>query len=89
MKRSVALMEDVRTTFEDKGLEFVSLSESSQNRDKSILTYKDATGAIFNKEVGIRLTDLEETVVTIDNVDPLDIANFLLRESTPVASVPS
>ena len=82
----MSLIEDVRSTFEDKGLEFISITESPDSPEKSILTYKDSTGAVIKKEVALRLSDLEETVVTIDNVDPLDIANFLLRDSAPLAS---
>ncbi len=81
------LIEDVKGAFAKKGLEFVSLTESNDNPDKSILTYKDATGKTINKEVPIRLSDLEETVVTVDIVDPTDLADYLLKDSSPVAYV--
>ena len=75
----MSLMEDIRGSFQAKGLEFVSLTESADNRDKSILTYKDASGSAATKEVDIRLADLEEAVVAVDNIDPVDLANYLLK----------
>jgi hypothetical protein len=73
------LMDDIKGSFEKKGLVFVSLTEANGNRDKSILTYKDASGTPATREVDIRLTDLEEVVMTIDSLDPGDLANFLLN----------
>jgi hypothetical protein len=83
----MSLMDDVKGAFEKKGLEFVSLSESTGNPDKSVLTYKDASGISLSKEVAIRLSDLEDTIVAVDIVDPMDLANYLLNESPPVAQV--
>jgi hypothetical protein len=75
----MSLMDDIKGSFEKKGLEFVSLTESADNRDKSILTYKDTSGTPVTKEVNIRLSDLEEVVMTVDNLDPNDLADFLLK----------
>ncbi len=78
-------MDDVKEAFAKKGLEFISLTESTYDPDRSVLTYRDISGKTVIKEVAMRLSDLEETVVTVDMVDPTDIANFLLKESTAVA----
>lgn len=75
----MSLMEDIKGSFEKKGLKFVSLTESTGDRDKSILTYNDASGTPATKEVNIRLADLEEVVLTVDNLDPNDLATFLLK----------
>jgi hypothetical protein len=83
----MSLMDDVKGAFAKKGLEFVSLTESSDDPDMSILNYKDASGKITSKQVPIRLADLEETIVTVDIVDPMDLAEYLLKESSPVAQV--
>lgn len=83
----MSMMDDVKEAFAKKGLEFVSLTESSEDPDKSILTYKDASGTTTSRQVPIRLSDLEETVVTVDIVDPMDLANFLLKDSSPAPHV--
>ncbi len=80
-------MDDVKDAFEKKGLEFVSLTESPDSPDKSVLTYKDASGRTNSKGVAIRLSDLEDTIVAVDIVDPMDLANYLLQESPPVAQI--
>jgi hypothetical protein len=85
----MSLMEDIRGSFEKKGMEFVSITESTDDRDKSILTYKDATAAVVTKTVDIRLDDLEETVEAVYNVDPMDLANYLLGDSRPILATPS
>ncbi len=83
----MSLMDDVKGAFAKKGLEFVSLTESTDNPSKSILTYKDATRRTISKEVSMRLSDLEETIVAVDIVDPADLADYLLKESSPAARV--
>jgi hypothetical protein len=84
----MSMMDDVKDAFRKKGLEFVSITESPEDPDKSTLSYKDASGTTISKVVGIRLSDLENTVVAVDIVDPMDLANFLLTESplTPQVS---
>jgi hypothetical protein len=79
-----SLIEDVKASFEKKGLEFISLRGSPNDRDRSILTYRDATGLDVYRLVDIRLEDLEEAVLALDNGGPKDIAAFLLRESKPL-----
>jgi len=82
----MSLMQDIKGSFEKKGLKFVSLTEAADNRDKSILTYTDASGALVNKMVEIRLDDLEEAVEAVYNVDPTDLANYLLGDSKPTTA---
>ncbi len=76
-----SLIVDVRDSFRSKGLEYVSLAESTADKDKSILTYKDASGKQITKEIALPLSQLEETVSEIDAIDPENIADYLL--STP------
>jgi hypothetical protein len=86
----MSLMEEIRGSFEKKGLKFVSITEAADDRDKSILTYNDASGAVVTKTVDIRLDDLEEAVEAVYNVDPTDLANYLLGDSRPIfASSPT
>lgn len=59
-------------------MKFVSLVESSSDPQKSILTYLNDDGSTITKEIAIRLSELEETVATVDIIDPDDLANFLL-----------
>jgi hypothetical protein len=80
----MSLMEDIRGSFEKKGLEFISITEAAENRDRSVLTYHDASGVVVTKIVDIRLDDLEEVVEAVYNVDPMDLANYLLGDSGPV-----
>jgi len=75
----MSLMEDIRSSFQQKGLEFVSITEATDNRDSSILTYKDSSGTPATKLVDIRLADLEEAVLAVDSIDPVDLANYLLK----------
>jgi uncharacterized protein with HEPN domain len=85
----MSLMEDIKDSFEKKGLEFVSITEAADDRDKSILTYKDASDDLVTKTVDVRLDDLEEAVEAVYNVDPSDLANYLLSDSRPtLASTP-
>jgi len=73
------LVEDVRTAFRAKGLNFVSLAESSEGRNKTTLTYTDESGRTVHKEIDMRLEELEDTVAALDGMDPEDLANFLLE----------
>jgi hypothetical protein len=84
----MSLIQDIRGSFEKKGLEFVSITEDTDDRDKSILTYNDASGAVVTKTVDVRLEDLEETVEAVYNVDPMDLANYLLGDSKPTVASP-
>lgn len=77
--KDVGLFEDVRASFQAKGLTFVSVAESEEDDQKTTLTYKDGSGRIIRKEVPIRLEELEDTVAALDTVDSEDLANFLLR----------
>jgi hypothetical protein len=80
----MSLMEEIRGSFEKKGLKFVSITEAANDRDKSILTYNDASGAVVTRMVDIRLDDLEEAIEAVYNVDPADLADYLLGDSRPV-----
>jgi len=84
----MSLMEDIKGSFEKKGLEFVSITEAADNRDRSILTYRDASDDVVTKMVDIRLDDLEEAVEAVYNVDPVELANYLLGDSKPTMASP-
>jgi hypothetical protein len=75
----MSLVEDVRAAFQAKGLNFISLTESSADPEKSILTYTDGSGKTFTHEIPIRLEDLEDTVNNADSMEPEDLAAFLLK----------
>jgi hypothetical protein len=75
----MSLVEDVRASFQAKGLTFISLTESKQDPEKTTLSYTDSSGKTVLKEVGIRLEELEDTVAELDRTDAEDIANFLLE----------
>ena len=75
----MTLIQDVKDAFKAKGLDFVSLGESSQDREKTTLTYVDSSGKTVHKELGIRLGELEDTIAALDGMDPEDLANFLLE----------
>jgi hypothetical protein len=73
-----SLIRDIRDSFKTKGLEYVSIEESSKNREKSLLTYKDASGKTLTKEISIRLDNLQEAVREVDLIDPDGLADYLL-----------
>lgn len=75
----MTLRDDIIDSFRVKGLKFVSLNESTTNPQGSTLVYEDASGKSISKEIGIRLSELEDTVTALDVMDPDDIANFLLE----------
>jgi hypothetical protein len=74
----MSLTKEVRDSFKAKGLEYVSIEESPKDRDKSVLTYKDASGNTLTKEIPIRLDDLEETLREVGIIDPDGLADYLL-----------
>ena len=74
-----SLIETIRGSFRSKGLEYVSLTESTANPKKSILTYKDGSGNTLTKEISIPLSELEDTVAEIEDIDPDDLATYLLK----------
>jgi len=78
----MSLVEDVRAAFQAKGLNFVSLTESKEDPQSTTLTYTDGYGKTVRKEVKIRLEELENTIAVLDGMDPADLANFLLDDST-------
>jgi hypothetical protein len=84
----MSLIEDIKDSFEKRGLEFVSITEAAGDRDKSILTYKDASDSVVTRTVDIRIDDLEEVVEAVYNVDPTDLANYLLSDSGPTPASP-
>ena len=84
----MSLMEDIKDSFKKKGLEFVSITEAVDDRDKSILTYRDASEGVVTRTVDIRIDDLEEAVEAVYNVDPMDLANYLLSDSGPTLASP-
>jgi len=75
----VSLVKDVRASFKAKGLTFVSLTESTEDPEKSMLTYTDGAGKTVRKQVAIKLQELEDTMAALDTMDPEDLANFLLE----------
>ena len=75
----MALRDDVSDSFKQKGLKFVSLSESLKDPQKTTLVYIDAAGATVTKEINAPLDQVEETVSTLDAMDPDDIAAYLLE----------
>ncbi len=78
--RDASLREDVRNSFKSKGLEYVSLTESTTDPKKTILTYKHASGKSVSKEVALPLSELEDVVQEIEALDPEDLADYLLRQ---------
>lgn len=75
----MSLIEDVRDSFKSKGLQYVSIKESSKDQNKSVLTYKDGSGKTVTKEISMPLSELEDTVAEIEIIDPADIATYLLK----------
>ena len=75
----MSLIEDVRESFRAKGFNFVSLSESNEDPEKTTLTYTDGTGKTLYKVLEIRLEEFEDTIASLDVLDPEDLADFLLR----------
>ena len=73
-----SLIKDVRDSFKAKGLEYVSIAESSTDPKKTTLTYKDGSGKSLTKEIDVPLSDLKEILAEIDMLDPDDLANYLL-----------
>jgi hypothetical protein len=74
----VSLSNGIRDSFKAKGLEYVSIEESSKDREKSVLTYKDGSGKTLTKEIAIRLDNLEEALREIGIIDPDGLADYLL-----------
>jgi hypothetical protein len=74
----MSLMKGVRDSFKAKGLEYVSIKESPNDRDKSTLTYKDGSGKTLTKEIAIRLDNLEEALREVGILDPDGLADYLL-----------
>jgi hypothetical protein len=79
----MSLRQDIAESFQKKGLEFISLNESTLNPERTTLVYVDKTGNKVSKEIEIRLSELEDTVEALDVIDPEDIAEFLLKENPP------
>jgi nucleoside diphosphate kinase len=73
------LRDDITAEFEKKGLKFVSLNESTIDPQKSTLVYIDSSGKSVNKEINIRISELEDTLTVLEAMDPEDLANFLLK----------
>ena len=73
-----SLMRDVKDSFKSKGLEYVSMAESPADRKKTVLTYKDGSGKTLTREIGVPLSEVEETVREIDVIDPDGLADYLL-----------
>jgi hypothetical protein len=73
------LRDDINLGFEKKGLKFVSLNESTIDPQKSTLIYIDSSGKTVNKEIGMRISQLEDTMTVLEVMDPEDLANFLLE----------
>jgi hypothetical protein len=71
-------LRDVRESFKAKGLTYVSVEESTKDRDKSLLTYKDASGKTLTREIPIRIDNLEEALRQVGIIDPDGLADYLL-----------
>ncbi len=78
--RDASLIEEVRSSFKSKGLEFVSMIESPGKPDRSLLQYKDASGKTLTKEIAMPLSELEDVVDEIEALDPEDLADYLLKQ---------
>jgi hypothetical protein len=74
-------MRDIRDSFKAKGLEYVSIQESTTNREKTLLTYKDASGKTLTKEIDIRMDNLQEALREVDIIDPDGLADYLLGQA--------
>jgi hypothetical protein len=74
----MSLMKEVKESFKVKGLTYVSIEESTKDREKSLLTYKDASGKTLTKEIPIRLDNLEEALREVGIIDPDGLADYLL-----------
>jgi hypothetical protein len=77
---SLSLIRDIRDSFKSKGLEYVSIGEAPNDRKKSLLTYKDASGKPMTKEIAIPFDDLEEAIREVDVIDPDGLADYLLGQ---------
>lgn len=77
--RESSIISDVRDSFKGKGLEYVSLTESTADPKKSILTYRDGSGKTLTKEIALPLSELEDVVAEVDAMDPDDLADYLLK----------
>jgi hypothetical protein len=73
------LREDIAEGFQKKGLKFVSLNESTADPEKTTLLYVDATGKNVNKEINMRLSELQDTLTVLEAMDPEDMATYLLE----------
>jgi hypothetical protein len=74
----VSLVRDIKSSFQAKGLEYVSVEELAKDREKTLLTYKDASGKTMTKEIAIRLDNLQEALREVDIIDPDGLADYLL-----------
>lgn len=75
----MGLRDDVADSFASKGLKFVSMNESLKDPQKTTLVYLDNQGNTVSKEISMPLEELEDTVSTLDVMDPGDIAAYLLE----------
>ena len=75
---AVSLSKSIRDSFKAKGLTYVSVEESPNDREKSLLTYKDASGKTLTKEIAIRIDNLEEALREVGILDPDGLADYLL-----------
>jgi hypothetical protein len=75
----MTLRDDITSEFEKKGFKFVSLNESTVDPQKSTLLYIDSAGKTVSKEINIRISELEDTLTTLEVMDPEDLADFLLK----------
>ena len=74
----MSLVRGIRDSFKAKGLQYVSIEESPKDLDKSLLTYKDASGKTLTKEIAIRLDNLEDALSEVNIIDPDGLADYLL-----------
>lgn len=74
----MALIQDIQASFRAKGLQYVSMAEDTQDRKKTIVTYKDSKGKTLTKERDIELEQLKEDVSEVDIIDPDGLCDFIL-----------
>jgi hypothetical protein len=77
----MSIVRSIRDSFKAKGLDYVSIQESPKDRDKTLLTYKDASGKTLTKEIAIRIDNLEEALSEVNIIDPDGLADYLLGNS--------
>jgi hypothetical protein len=85
----MALIQDIQASFKAKGLQYVSMSESTKDRQKTVITYKDSAGKTLTKDRDIELEQLKEDVAEVDIIDPDGLCDFILGNEEAPRPAPS